>query len=131
MLVALKTFDLGDEHVTRGQQVLGLAPRMTARLINTRHVRVVEEKQPMQLVVTDRPRREGRAGFDWFGKWYDPGDVWPEDDLTERKRRILVNTEWVREEPIPQPKKARKKTTAKRKTPKRKRTRKWRRPSPR
>lgn len=122
MLVALKTFDLGDEHVTRGQQVLGLAPRMTERLINTRHVRVVEDKQPMQLVVTDRVGR----GFDWFGKWYSPGDVLPEDDLTEKKRRTLVGAEWVREEPIPQPKKvrARKKTTAKRKTQKRKRTKK-------
>ena len=120
MLVALKTFDLGDEHVMRGQQVSGLAPRMTERLINTRHVRVVEDKQPMQLVVTDRPRREGRAGFEWFGKWYSPGDVLPEDDLTEKKRRTLVGAEWLREEPIPKP--VRK--TAKRKTQKRKRTKK-------
>ena len=124
MLVALKTFDLGDEHVMRGQQVSGLAPRMTARLINTRHVRVVEDKQPMQLVVTDRPRREGRAGFEWFGKWYSPGDVLPEDDLTEKKRRTLVGAEWLREEPIPEVKKTAKRKTAKRKTPKRKRTKK-------
>ena len=124
MLVALKTFDLGDEHVMRGQQVMNLAPRMTKRLISSRHVLVVEEEQPMQLVVTNRPGRDGRTGFEWFGTWYSPGDVLPEDNLTVQKRRTLLEVEWLREEPQPKKKRARKKTTAKRKTAKRKRTKK-------
>ena len=50
-------------------------------------------------------RTTTKRGFEWFGEWLSPGDVFPEDGrLTAHKRRNLIDSGWIREEPKEKPK---------------------------